>query len=885
MKSIKKESSTFKDNYMGKGKEGLDDLMELELIDQEQFLSDDPLAQLNKNNIPTFSEGYLYEKFISENKNYEDSNLTNQINNYNPKLKINSEEIFKTINQEEDSKVINSEWKDKNNDYNEIMKGFSPTKKAITNKLSTALKSSYKKNNPLNTELKLLSKEFRYLLSGKLDKAKQTQEILQEKIMAKNQENQIEKKLNFFQSESNQLNQIENSQKNENNSNNEEASEYENMNDDDIANLENDILQKVLEENFGFKNFLTGQLQTIKNILNYKATLTVLPPSSGKSLCYQLPSLVLDGLTIVVCPLLASITDQLTNLPGCLSGASLTTFTNQHQRSEIMSAIALKKIKILFITPERLALENFSEIDQIDISLICFDDAICCSPLSQNFRSSYISILTLLNSRLKPNSLLLLANNTTNLVEQSLMNLFKIPKENVVKKKLSFPFNYKISVSKDENKLSNLVKMLRNSNLKSSGTILIFCNLRKQVDKVTSFLNQNGLSASAYHAGKSEIERQMIQNNFLNDKIKILVATVGFCNGIAKGDIRCVIMFDMPASVDMFYQLLSRGGRDRREAFIHVFLNDEDYFIQRNMIYFDNVDKDNIKKFVESLFALCASKHFKNFPSKIENALTIEININNENNNSNLNTSSKINDIENKQSENITNLIDNNNNNIFNVVNDNDNTNQIVFDGSSNIINNNEAHIKEDLQTIKDYNMKSRKSFDLPKRISFNFNKICEQTGIKKNMQIFLLLSLLNDRKINSSEPVELSQGKLKAECFGIGPTHIHLRFFKKSPWDLAAEEPNLQVILESSRELVGGIFKFSTGEVCQKLGITYVDLINYLYCFQNQDEIGYETKDEGMFINIERIPENLNEIVDYLYNQHKYLVNLNIKKVKKFFN
>lgn len=869
MKSMKKDSS-FKNTYMGKGKEGLDDDVEMELTDQEPLLSEDPLAQLNKNNLPTFSEGYLFQKLVLENESGEAANKNKQ-----QKLRINSEEILKSSenNLKRESNLI-SENNNLNEHENKANFNFSPAKKPVTQKLSTALKSSYTKNKPLDTELKLLSKEFRYLLSGKLEKAKQTKDLLFEKQQAKKE--QIEKKLDFLQEEQLQQQQNLGLEKNES----ESDSEYEDMDETEIASLENDILQKVLEENFGFKNFHLGQLDTIKNILNYKSTLTILPPGAGKSLCYQLPSLVLDGLTIVVCPLLASITDQLTNLPGCLAGASLTAFTNQNQRQEIMSAITRKKIKILFITPERLALENFSELNETEISLICFDDAGCCSPLSQNFRSSYISILSLL-PKLRPNALLLLGNNITNLIELSLADLFQIPREQVIKSsKLVFPLNFKVSVSKDENKLSNLVKLLRNSSVKSSGTILIFCNLRKQVDKVTSFLNQNGLSASAYHAGKSEIERQMIQNNFLNDKIKILVATAGFCNGIAKGDIRCVILFDMPPSIDLFYQQLSRGGRDRKEAFVHVFLNDEDYFIQRNMIYLDNIDKANIRKFVESLFAQCQSKHHHIAYSNYSNKLDDNQNQNQNNNltsNNNINT----NNINNDSDSIINNQAENIHTSIFQVISNSINNNNEAEEAIQNTNTNN----NNNLNTSEAAKQHQRKSYDLPKRISFNFNKVSELTGIKKNMQIYLLLRLLKDKKINSTEEsLELiSDGKLKAECLGIGPTDIHLRFFKRAPQDLAAEEPNLRLILESSRELVGGVFKFSTGEVCQKLGITYVDLINYLYCFQNEGEIGYETKDEGMFVNIEKIPENLSDIVDYLYYTNKYLVNLNIKKVCLF--
>lgn len=764
MKSIK--SDIYKNNYMGKGKNGLDDV-EMEIEECQQEISDNPLYQLNKSNLPCFSEGYLFKKFISDEQSGD-------------------------ITKQEEKMEIDSNIKNQNTN---IQINQTSPQKMLTNKLTTAIKTSMKKQIPFDTELKLLSKEFRYLLSGKHQEAKETQDLYKEKLLKKKEveeQKDIEKRLDFHQDDAG-VHSCEN----------EEG--IENMDDQDIVSLENDILEKVLEENFGFKKFLPGQLETIKNVLNFKNSLTILSPGSGKSLCYQLPSLVVEGLTIVVCPLVASITDQLTNLPGCLSGASLTSFTNQNQRNEIFSAIRNKKIKILFITPERLALENFTELDEI--SLICFDDCISASPLSQNFRSSYISIISMLN-KIKPNSILLLGNNVTNLIENSLLELFNIDKQNVIKEKLLFPKNFRVSVSKDDNKLTNLVKLLRSSNLKNIGSILIFCNLRKSVDKVTSFLNQNGLSASAYHAGKSEIERQLILTNFLNDKIKILVSTAGFCNGICKENIKYVILFEMPPSIDLFLQQLSRGGRDKTETSIHVFLNDEDYFIQRNMIYLDNIDKVCINKFVENIFSQCVSKI----------------------------------QYENNQNE----------NQIFQVIND----------------------------TSQDLSKSKKIFYDLPKRISFNFTKISELTGIKKNMQIFLLLRLLNEKKINCLESTDLSSGKLKASCLGVGPTDINLRFFKRLPHEVAEEEPNLKLILESSKELVGGIYKFSTGDVCQKLGITYVDLINYLYFLQTKGEIGYESRDEGMFLNIEKIPENLNDIVNYLFLTNKYLVNLNIKKV-----
>ena len=211
----------------------------------------------------------------------------------------------------------------------------------------------------------------------------------------------IEKKLNF--NEAAISNTINTNSVIKEDCDNEDSADKDDVPDSEIEKLENDILLKVLEENFGFKKFLPGQLDVIKNILNGKNTLAVLPPGGGKSLLFQLPSLVLEGLTIVISPFLALITDQVANLPKCLSGASLASFTSHKQRAEIFEGIKEGKIKILFITPERFTIENFSEINLI--SLVCFDEATFACPLTQNYRSSYTSAHNILK-RLKPGVLL-----------------------------------------------------------------------------------------------------------------------------------------------------------------------------------------------------------------------------------------------------------------------------------------------------------------------------------------------------------------------------------------------------------------------------------------------------------------------------------------------
>jgi ATP-dependent DNA helicase Q4 len=708
MKKLMNKLDNNTDSYLGRGKDGLDDG---DIIMKES--NEENLLGLENNNngkLGCFSQGYL-------------DNLQNEA-------------------------VTNSNMK------NPEKPGLTPNK-IIHNKITTALKTSLKKNVHLDTELKRLSKEFRYLLTNQKSKL-----------------DSVEKKLDF--TEPKKLNPNKQQQ--------EDKSEF--LTEQEMKKLEDDILLKVLEENFGFKEFLPGQLQCIKNLLNWKNTLVVVPPAGGKSLLYQLPALVFDGLTIVICPYLTLITEQLSALPSCLSGASLSSFTKQTQRNEIFEAIREKKINVLFITPERLALENLSELDEI--SMICFEDATSACQYAQNFRSSYVAVGNIIK-KLKPNVLLFLTNYITPIIEKELISEYNITDQ--VKENISLPKNIKLTINKEDQKLTALVKMLRSQQFKNLGSTIIFCNFKKTVDKVTSFLNQNGLSASSYHSGKQDSERQLIQQNFMNDKIRMVVSTVAFSKGISKQDIRLIILFEMPPSIEHFLQQVGRAGRDKKESYVHIFLNDDDFFVQRNQIYMEKLDKTNIVKFIEYLFSQASITR----------------------------TSIK------------------------------------------------RTHVEIDDQPSTIKNM----IFDLPKTISVNFTTSQDFSGIKKQMQIFLLLSLINTNLDES----------FKMNCLGVGPSIINIRFYKQQPEVLAKEEPNIKFILENSKEY-SGAFRFSTIEVCERIGITHVDLVNYLYHLQSKGEIGYESKEEGVFLVLERIPEGIKDLLQYLHERNEFLININLKKV-----
>jgi hypothetical protein len=284
---------------------------------------------------------------------------------------------------------------------------------------------------------------------------------------------------------------------------------------------------------------------------------------------------------------------------------------------------------------------------------------------------------------------------------------------------------------------------------------------------------------------------------------------MAFAMGISKPDVRLVINYDMPPSIDQFLQQVGRTGRDKKEAFVHTFLHDEDYFAQRNMIYLENIDKNQIKKMMDYLYSL-------------------------------------INPIQIKQKRNFTDMIEN------------------------------KSPIK--IQSADELNN------TLPRTISFNFTAAADLSKIKKQMQLFLLLNLINNKDLNAHRNVlgfdrGLEEDKIKISSLGVGPSVLRLRFYKTSPEKLMETEPNIKTMIELSREYQG-FFKFNTLEVCEKLGITHTELINYLYSLQAKGEVGYETKEEAIFLVIEKLPNSITPIMNYFYEKAQQQISLSLTKL-----
>ena len=721
-------NNTLNATLKGKGENGLEDIETLK-NDQDEIIKNSKgnILQIIEEKVPIFSEAY-----------FKDNNINNANNN-----------------------------DDINNDI-------TPTKNNTLNSnkiLTTALKSSLRKCAPLDTELKFLSKEFKYLLSDnklKIEKLNQIKE-----------ENKLNKKIEFSQ----------NKNFNDNNNNNNQMNlipESENIieeqiTEDEIMKLENDILLKVLEENFNYKSFLPGQLESIKNILNNKYTLCLM--SKGKKLIYQLSCLVLEGLTIVISPLISSITNNLTNLPDFLPGASLTSFTTNIQRKEIFDAIKQEKIKILFITPERFIIENINFLKELKINFIVIEQACFACPFNNiNFRFTFIQLKNFINE-IKPNSFLLLSNNIGKFYYEFLIEYFNI--EKIVNISCDLNGNNFINISKDENKFIALINLLKNKSFyKNNSSIVIFCNNVKMINKVAYYLNQNGFNASSYHSGKDELERQIIQNNFMKDKIKILVSTQAFSYCLTKKYVKLIIIFDIPFNLENFLNLMNKSLN--KEVYTHVFLNDEDYFFKRKNIYAENIDRSKIYKFIEYIFN---NKNFVNYS---------------ENNNKN-----KIIKRSYKESINIEENINNNKNNI-----------------------------------------------NFPQYICVNLNKIYTTFDIKKNLQFIFLYYISKNSSLNNNNNL--------FEFKGIIHNFISIRFYKTLPNELAKTEKNINVIIKNC-SIKNEVYTFNTLKVCLELNINYLTLLNYLYEMQNKKEISYETKDEGILLKINSIPNSFKNLINYI--------------------
>lgn len=354
-----------------------------------------------------------------------------------------------------------------------------------------------------------------------------------------------------------------------------------------------------LEQHFGFKQFRQGQQQTIEQLLNNQSSLAIFPTGSGKSLCYQLTALHLPHLTLVVSPLLALMKDQISFLNDKgIYAASLDSSQTAEQSHTVMGDVRAGKVKILMVSVERFKNERFREfINQIAISMLVIDEAHCISEWGHNFRPDYLK-LPRYREELNIPLVLLLTATATKKVKRDMSERFAIEPQCIVQTGF-YRSNLDLSVLsvKSADKSETLANIVR----EQQGPGIVYVTLQHTAEQVAEALSRQGLHAVAYHAGLEDTLRYGIQDDFMAGKINVVVATIAFGMGIDKSDIRFVIHYDLPKSIENYSQEIGRAGRDGQPSQCFTLANLDGLNTVENFVYGDTPELSGIEHVINDI--------------------------------------------------------------------------------------------------------------------------------------------------------------------------------------------------------------------------------------------------------------------------------------------
>lgn len=320
----------------------------------------------------------------------------------------------------------------------------------------------------------------------------------------------------------------------------------------------------VLKEYFGHDSFREGQDRITDSLLGGRDVLGIMPTGAGKSICYQVPALMFDGITIVVSPLISLMKDQVSALvQSGVAAAYINSSLTHAQYLKVLQNTESGKYKIIYVAPERLCAPAFLGICRnLNISMVAVDEAHCVSQWGQDFRPSYLKIpdfIDALNSRPVVGAFTATA---TGAVRDDIKTLLRLVSPLVVTTGFDRP-NLFFSVMQPKNKSIELMKLIKERKNESG---IVYCSTRKAVEEVCELLQKNGFVATRYHAGLDENERRRNQDDFVYDRATIMVATNAFGMGIDKSNVSFVIHYNMPKNMESYYQEAGRAGRDGRSA-------------------------------------------------------------------------------------------------------------------------------------------------------------------------------------------------------------------------------------------------------------------------------------------------------------------------------
>ncbi|MEG1591106.1 DNA helicase RecQ [Chryseobacterium sp.] len=339
---------------------------------------------------------------------------------------------------------------------------------------------------------------------------------------------------------------------------------------------------KILQQYFGYDSFRLEQANAVENVIAKKDTFVLMPTGGGKSLCYQVPALVLEGTAIVISPLIALMKDQVDALRvNGISAAYINSSMSSLEQNETLHQLKNGELKLLYVAPEKLSADNgtfLKFLNEINISLFAVDEAHCVSHWGHDFRPDYL-FLNGLKNQFPQIPIIALTASADEITRQDIIKQLNLQQPLVLVSSFDRA-NIKYFVQPKQSVLQNIIQYL-NEHPDDSG--IIYCLSRKGTEEMANNLKDNGINAAFYHAGIPAIERAKVQDDFIKDKIRVMVATIAFGMGIDKSNVRFVMHADLPKNIESYYQETGRAGRDGLPS--------------EAILFYSNADVIKLKKF------------------------------------------------------------------------------------------------------------------------------------------------------------------------------------------------------------------------------------------------------------------------------------------------
>jgi ATP-dependent DNA helicase RecQ len=358
--------------------------------------------------------------------------------------------------------------------------------------------------------------------------------------------------------------------------------------------------QEILRERFGFSDFRAGQKEVLQALAEEKAALAVFPTGAGKSLCYQLPALKLEGLTLVICPLIALMKDQIDFLRGRgIPAARLDSTLSATEAQEVAARVQAGSLKLLYVAPERFNNERFLQlIGRTKIALFAVDEAHCISEWGHNFRPDYLKVAEMAR-RVRAERILGLTATATPDVVDDICAGFQIPRSCAVVTGFYRP-NLKVLTTPIPSEARDpwLCERLKQS---APGATIVYTTLQKTAEQVAGVLTAAGWPARAYHAGLDNDERTAVQEWWMREEAGVVVATIAFGMGIDKAEVRYVYHYNLPKSLEGYSQEIGRAGRDGRPATVEMLASADDVSTLENFAYGDTPTEEALFGLVQEV--------------------------------------------------------------------------------------------------------------------------------------------------------------------------------------------------------------------------------------------------------------------------------------------